>query len=64
MRIKLVVEKKKLFTTNNDTKNRTRNIIDITLRLTLSLESLNDTAVKKVKQRDRVTNDIVAIIVF
>tara|TARA_B100001939_G_C16450970_1_gene408914 strand:- start:136 stop:330 length:195 start_codon:yes stop_codon:yes gene_type:complete len=64
MRIKLVVEKKKLFTTNNDTKNRTRNIIDITLKLTLSLESLNDTAVKKVKQRERVTNDIVAIIVF
>jgi len=64
MRIKLVVEKKKLFTTNNDTKNRTRNIIDITLRFTLSLESLNDTAVKKVKQRERVTNDIVAIIVF
>jgi hypothetical protein len=64
MRIKLVVEKKKLFTTNNDIKNRTRNIIDITLRLTLSLESLNETAVKKVKQRDRVTNDIVAIIVF
>lgn len=64
MRIKLVVEKKKLCTTNNDTKNRTRNIIDITLRLTLSLESLNDTAVKKVKQRERVTNDIDAIIVF
>lgn len=64
MRIKLVVEKKKLFTTNNDTKNRTRNIIDITLRFTLSLESLNDTAVKKVKHRERVINDIVAIIVF
>ena len=64
MRIKLVVEKKKLFTTNNDTKNRTRNIIDITLKLTLSLESLNDTAVKKVKHRERVINDIVAIIVF
>lgn len=64
MRIKLVVEKKKLLTTNNDTKNRTRNIIDITLKLTLSLESLNDTAVKKVKHRERVTNDIVAIIVF
>ena len=64
MRIKLVVEKKKLFTTNNDTKNRTRNIIDITLRFTLSLESLNDTAVKKVKHRERVANDIVAIIVF
>lgn len=64
MRIKLVVEKKKLCTTNNDTKNRTRNIIDITLRFTLSLESLNDTAVKKVKQRERVTNDIDAIIVF
>jgi len=64
MRIKLVVEKKKLFTTNNDTKNRTRNIIDITLKLTLSLESLNDTAVKTVKHRERVTNDIVAIIVF